>query len=179
MFKQATVGFVFVGDLAAQFVEGAAQFAGRVVFVAAVDRVVGVLDVTLWLYERVLDLRQFFSGQGGCVLPGLAPQRVIAEATGEFALRAIDLAVQVVALHVADQLAIEVQLMQVTAAVIQVIQVLAGGKGQCGQVAEWIVVVVQRALWRRFLCQAAQIVLPQVFGFVGCINETEGRLTRC
>ncbi|MGG5222526.1 hypothetical protein [Pseudomonas syringae pv. coryli] len=163
---------------------------------------------------------------------------------------------QVVALHVADQLAIEVQLMQVTAAVIQVIQVLAGGKGQCGQVAEWIVVVGQRALWRRLLRQApqnvvgefqffcsdtdfsatvggcalngqqavavvvgeiltgvvvesgqqatnrvaleiraalwsfaffavagffdlSQIVLPYVFEFVGCINETEKRLTRC
>ena len=86
---------------------------------------------------------------------------------------------EAIALHVADQLAIQVQLVQVTAAVIQVVQVLTGGKGQRGQVAEWIVVVGQRALWRRFLCQAAQIVLPQVFGFVGCINETEGRLTRC
>ncbi|WP_410524760.1 hypothetical protein [Pseudomonas sp. B20] len=66
---------------------------------------------------------------------------------------------QVVALHVADQLAIEVQLMQVTAAVIQMVQVLAGGKGQRGQVAEWIVVVGQRALRRRFLRQAAQNVV--------------------
>ncbi len=56
VFKQAAVGFVLVGDLAAQFVEGAAQLAGRVVFVAAVERVVGVLYVALWLYERVLDL---------------------------------------------------------------------------------------------------------------------------
>ncbi|KTC02623.1 hypothetical protein AO388_02635 [Pseudomonas sp. ICMP 10191] len=56
VFKQAAVGFVFVGDFATQFVEGAAQFAGRVIFVAAVERVVGVLDVALWLYERVLDL---------------------------------------------------------------------------------------------------------------------------
>ncbi|PBP99045.1 hypothetical protein CCL07_18315, partial [Pseudomonas congelans] len=71
------------------------------------------------------------------------------------------------------------QLMQVAAAVIQVVQVLTGGKGQCGQVAEWSVVVGQRALVRRFLCETAQIVLPQVFGFVGCINETERRLTRC
>ncbi|POD63538.1 hypothetical protein BKM06_11235 [Pseudomonas syringae pv. syringae] len=60
--KQAAVGFVLVGDFATQFVEGAAQFAGRVVFVAAMERVVGVLDIALWLYERVLDLRQFFRG---------------------------------------------------------------------------------------------------------------------
>ncbi|RMU28724.1 hypothetical protein ALP31_200058 [Pseudomonas amygdali pv. morsprunorum] len=55
--QQLTVGFVFVLGFAAQFVEGAAQFTGRVVFVAAVNRVVSVFDVALWLYERVLDLR--------------------------------------------------------------------------------------------------------------------------
>ncbi|KPW10234.1 hypothetical protein ALO42_102366 [Pseudomonas syringae pv. atrofaciens] len=54
--QQLAVGFVFVLGFAAQFVEGAAQFAGRVVFVAAVNRVVSVFDVTLRLYERVLDL---------------------------------------------------------------------------------------------------------------------------
>jgi hypothetical protein len=36
---QLTVRFVFVLDLAPQFVEGADQFAGRVVFVTAMDRV--------------------------------------------------------------------------------------------------------------------------------------------
>ncbi len=59
---------------------------------------------------------------------------------------AVDLAVQVVALDVADQLAIEVQLVQVTAAVIQVVQVLTCGKRQRGQVTEWIVLVGQCAL---------------------------------
>ncbi|RMQ72922.1 hypothetical protein ALP98_200045 [Pseudomonas viridiflava] len=54
--QQLAVGFVFVLGFAAQFVEGAAQFTGRVVFVAAVDRVVGVFDVAFWFYERVLDL---------------------------------------------------------------------------------------------------------------------------
>ncbi|RMN01277.1 hypothetical protein ALQ67_00073, partial [Pseudomonas savastanoi pv. glycinea] len=75
------------------------------VFVAAVNRVVGVFDITLWLYERVLNLRQFFCRQGCGVLPGLAAHAVVAEATGEFALGAVDLAVQIVAFHVADQLA--------------------------------------------------------------------------
>ncbi|KKY49579.1 hypothetical protein AAY86_27180 [Pseudomonas amygdali pv. tabaci str. ATCC 11528] len=51
--QQLAVGFVFVLGFATQFVEGAAQFAGRVVFVAAVNRVVGVFDVALGLYERV------------------------------------------------------------------------------------------------------------------------------
>lgn len=39
-----------------------------------------MLDVALRLDERVLDLGQFFSGQGGCVLPGLATDGVVAEA---------------------------------------------------------------------------------------------------
>ncbi|POD63322.1 hypothetical protein BKM07_24060 [Pseudomonas syringae group genomosp. 3] len=37
LFQQAAVGFVFVADFAAQFVEGAAQLTGQVVFVTAVD----------------------------------------------------------------------------------------------------------------------------------------------
>jgi hypothetical protein len=49
--------------------------------------------------------------------------------------------VQVVAFHVADEEAVEVQLVQVTAAVVQVIEVLACRQGQRGQVAQWIVVV--------------------------------------
>ncbi len=44
--QQLAVGFVFVLGFAAKLVEGAAQFAGRVVFVAAVNGVVGVFDVT-------------------------------------------------------------------------------------------------------------------------------------
>ncbi|KPW24544.1 hypothetical protein ALO91_102665, partial [Pseudomonas syringae pv. aceris] len=99
--QQLAVSFVFVPGFAAQFVEGAAQFAGRVVFVAAVNRVVSVFDVALWLYERVLDLRQFFRRQGCGVLPGLATHAVVTEATGELALGAIDLAMEIVALHVA------------------------------------------------------------------------------
>ncbi|MHA6559039.1 hypothetical protein [Pseudomonas alliivorans] len=42
---------------------------------------------------------------------------------------------------IADQLAVEVQLMQVAAAVVQVVQVLAGGQSQGGQVAERVVFV--------------------------------------
>ncbi|NAT57021.1 hypothetical protein CU666_00525, partial [Pseudomonas syringae pv. actinidifoliorum] len=102
-----------------------------------------MLDVAFGLDERVLNLRQLFSRQGCGVLPGLAAHAVVAEAAGELALGAVDLAVQIVAFHVADQLAIKIQLVQVTAAVVQVVQVLAGGKGQRGQVAQRIVVVGQ------------------------------------
>ncbi|MNK97495.1 hypothetical protein D3C87_1178310 [compost metagenome] len=52
---QLAVGFVFVLDLAAQFVEGAGQFAGRVVLVTAVDRVVGVLHQQVGLDARVVN----------------------------------------------------------------------------------------------------------------------------
>ena len=71
---------------------------------------------------------------------------VVAEATGEFALGAVDLSGEVVALDVADELAVKVQLVQVAAAVVQVVEVLACGQGQRGEVAQWIVFVVQRAL---------------------------------
>jgi hypothetical protein len=54
---QLAVGFVFVLDLAAQFVEGAGQFAGRVVLVTAVDRVVGVLDQQVGLDAGVVQAR--------------------------------------------------------------------------------------------------------------------------
>ncbi len=43
---------------------------------------------------------------------------------------------QVVAFHVADELTVEVQLVQVTTAVVQVVQVLAGWQGR--QIAERI-----------------------------------------
>ncbi|RMQ72911.1 hypothetical protein ALP98_200056 [Pseudomonas viridiflava] len=68
--------------------------------------------------------------------------------------------------------------MQVTAAVIQMVQVLAGRKGQRGQVAEWIVVVGQRALERRFLCQAAQNVVGE-FQFFGRDTEFSATVGGC
>ncbi|KII28717.1 hypothetical protein NL64_23285 [Pseudomonas fluorescens] len=54
---QLAVGFVFVLDLAAQFVEGAGQLAGRVVLVTAVDRVVGVFHQQVGLDAGVVDAR--------------------------------------------------------------------------------------------------------------------------
>ncbi|PHN51081.1 hypothetical protein AO254_14650 [Pseudomonas syringae] len=66
---------------------------------------------------------------------------------------------KIVAFHVADQLAIEVELMQVTAAVIEVIQVLAGGQGQGGQVAERIVLVGKCALGCGLFDEAAEQVV--------------------
>ena len=74
---------------------------------------------------------------------------------------------QVVALHVADQLAVQVQLVQVTTAVVQMVQVLAGRQGQRGQVAERVVLVVQGALWRGFFNKATQQVVLEGQGFGG------------
>jgi hypothetical protein len=111
------IGFVFVLDLATQLVEGAHQFTGRVVLVTPMNRVVGVLDQQRRIHTGVVHLRELVGRQGRRKLPCLAPHGVITEATGELALGAAHLAVQVVALHVADHLAIQVQLVQMTAAV--------------------------------------------------------------
>ncbi|RMP00216.1 hypothetical protein ALQ30_200479 [Pseudomonas syringae pv. persicae] len=54
-----------------------------------------------------------------------------------------------------------------TAAVVQVIQVLAGRKRQRGQVAERIVLVGQRALRRSFFDEAAEQVVGEVDLFSG------------
>ena len=64
---------------------------------------------------------------------------------------------QVVALHVADQQTVEVELVQVAAAVVQVIQVLASRQGQRSEVTERIVFVGQRALRRLFFYQAVTV----------------------
>ena len=66
---------------------------------------------------------------------------------------------QIVALHVADQHSVEIELMQVATAVIQMIEVLATRQGQRGQVAERIVFVSQATLRRSFLDQAALYVV--------------------
>ncbi|MNV45133.1 hypothetical protein D3C71_1369180 [compost metagenome] len=69
---QLAVGFVFVVDLAAQFVEGAGQFAGWIVLVTAMDRVVGVLDQQIRLDAGVVQAREFFRRQARGELPALA-----------------------------------------------------------------------------------------------------------
>jgi len=67
----------------------------------------------------VVQAREFFRWQVRSKLPTLAPQGVVAETAGERALGAQHFAVQVVALDVTDQLAVEVELVQVAAAVVQ------------------------------------------------------------
>ncbi len=68
-------------------------------------------------------------------MPGFAAHGVVAKTTGEFALCTQDFAMQLVALDVADELAVEVELVQVATAVVQVIEVLAGRQHQGGEVA--------------------------------------------
>jgi len=59
-----------------------------------------------------MHLRKLLGGQGRGKLPSLVPHRIVAKATGESALNAVNLAVQVVMLHVADHLVIQVQPVQ-------------------------------------------------------------------
>ena len=53
---QLTVGLILVLDLAAQFVEGANEFAGRIVLVTTVNRVVGVFYQQLRLNAGIENL---------------------------------------------------------------------------------------------------------------------------
>ncbi|MNI60869.1 hypothetical protein D3C73_1161090 [compost metagenome] len=121
-----------------------------------------MLDQQVGLDAGVVDSREFFRRQARGELPALAAHGVVAEAAGERALGAQDFAVQVVALDVADQLAVEVELVQVAAAVIQVIEVLAGGQRQGGEVAQWVVFVGQGALRRGLLDQSAEQVVGEL-----------------
>ncbi len=66
---------------------------------------------------------------------------------------------QVIALHVADHLTIQVQLVQVAAAVVQAIDLAPIRQGQRGQVAEWVVLVAERAVRGDFLGQTAEQVV--------------------
>ncbi|EJT83239.1 hypothetical protein PPS11_37440 [Pseudomonas putida S11] len=66
---------------------------------------------------------------------------------------------QVVTLHVAGHLAIQVQLVQVPAAVVQVVDLAAIRQGQRSQVAERIVLVAERAVGGDFFGQPPQQVV--------------------
>lgn len=87
--------------------------------------------------------RQFFAG-GVVVVQGFlcdAAVAVVAGAGVQLALGAQHFVVQVVALEVADHPAIEVDLVQVTAAVVQVVDGALVGQGQGFEVAQFVVVV--------------------------------------
>ncbi len=114
-----------------------------------------------------MNLRELVSGQCRSKLPRLAPHGVVTETTGELALGAVHLAVQVVALHVADDLAVQVQLVQVTATVVQVVDLAPIRQGQRGQVAERVVFITQRTLRCEFLGQAPQQVVGVLQLFLG------------
>jgi hypothetical protein len=83
-----------------------------------------VLHQQVGLDAGVVDAREFFRWQARGELLTLAAHGVVAEAAGECALGTQDFAVQVVAFDVADQLTVEVELVQVAAAVVQAIEVL-------------------------------------------------------
>ena len=114
-----------------------------------------------------MHLRKLVGRQGRGKLPGLAPHGVITEAAGELALGPVHLTVQVIALHVTDDLAIQVQLVQVAAAVVQVIDLTPIRQGQRGQVAEWVVLVAERAVRGDFFGQTAEQIVG-VFQLLFC-----------
>ncbi|AYN11032.1 hypothetical protein CHN49_14660 [Pseudomonas putida] len=92
---QLTIGLVLVFGLSTQLVERSHQFSRRVVLITAMNRVIGMLHQQRGIDTGVMHLREFVGRQGRRKLPGLAPHRVVAKATGELALGAVHLAVQV------------------------------------------------------------------------------------
>lgn len=87
--------------------------------------------------------------------------------TGQLALGTIDPTMQVITFHVAYDMPIQVQLVQVPAAVVQVVDLSPIRQSQRSQVAERIVLVAQGAIGRDFFRQPPQQVvrvLQPVFG---------------
>jgi len=128
------------------------------------DQVVSVFDQQFRTFAAP-HCRELVGWQRRGELPSFATHGIVAKAAGELALRAIDLAMQVVALEVADQLGVEVKLVQVAAALVPVVQVLAGRKGQRGQIAKRIEPVGQGAWRRGSLDKPAQQVVGKIQPF--------------
>jgi len=75
--------------------------------------------------------------------------------------------VQAVAFEVADDVAVEVELVQVAAAVVQAIEPATVGQLRLDQVAEFVVVVVQVARRAMFGKQLAESVVGEVERLIG------------
>ena len=135
----AVAGFLNASDFVVNVIKDAAslvgalnQVAGFVVGVAAVDGAAG---------QRIL----FAAGCWRAVLDGtLAFQTthgIVVVQAADAALRPLDFAVQFVALDVADDFAVEADLVQVSAAVVEVIDMAAVGQDGADAVAQRVVLV--------------------------------------
>src|SRR5690606_26582238 len=78
------------------------QFTRRVVLVTR--WVVGMLHQQRGVDTGVVHLRELVGWQGRGKLPGLAPHRIVAKATGELTLGPVAPTAQVIAIHVAVHL---------------------------------------------------------------------------
>ena len=135
----AVAGFLNASDFVVNVIEDAAslvgalnQVAGFVVGVAAVDGAAG---------QRVL-----FAAGGLCAAPDgtLAFQTthgVVVVQAADAALRPLDFAVQFVAFDVGNDFAVEADLVQVSAAVVKVIDMAAVGQDGADAVAQRVVSV--------------------------------------
>ncbi|MNH04359.1 hypothetical protein D3C79_636530 [compost metagenome] len=84
---------------------------------------------------------------------------------------------QAVALEIADHLAIEVELVQMTAAVVQAVEPAAIGQLGLDQVAEFVVVMLQHSAGTVFLQQLAKGVVSegQLFTVACLVGKTDCR----
>jgi len=128
----AVAGFLNASDFVVDVIEDAAslvgtldQVAGFVVDIAAVDCAAG---------QRVL-----FAAPDG-TLAFQTTHGVVVVQAADAALRPLDFSVQFVAFDVADDFAVEADLVQVSAAVVQVIDLAAVGQDGADAVAQRVVI---------------------------------------
>ena len=135
----AVAGFLNPSDFVVNVMEDAAslvgalnQVAGFVVGVAAVDGAAG---------QRVLFAAGCLCAAPNGTLAFQTTHGVVVVQAADAALRPLDFAVQFVAFDVADDFAVEADLVQVSAAVVQVIDMAAVGQDGADAVAQRVVLV--------------------------------------
>ena len=135
----AVAGFLNPSDFVVNVMEDAAslvgaldQVAGFVVGVAAVDGAAG---------QRVLFAAGCLCAAPNGTLAFQTTHGVVVVQTADAALRSLDFAVQFVAFDVGDDFAVEADLVQVSAAVVKVIDMAAVGQDGADAVAQRVVSV--------------------------------------
>ena len=135
----AVAGFLNASDFVVNVIKDAAslvgalnQVAGFVVGVAAVDGAAG---------QRILFAAGCWRAAPDGTLAFQTTHGIVVVQAADAALRPLDFAVQFVALDVADDFAVEADLVQVSAAVVEVIDMAAVGQDGADAVAQRVVLV--------------------------------------
>ena len=122
------------------------------------DQIVAGIVLVAFIQQR-----QFFTGSTAVVQGFLAEASaaVVAGSGQQAALGAQHFIVQLIALEVADHPAVEVELMQVATAVVQVVELTLVGQGQGFKIAQGVVVITQFACVAAFAEQLTEGVIAE------------------